>query len=383
MEINYAGGSIMFTDNHYVPAIKWKRGERIALEKLNEQQLEKITPLIEVQPIPYNHQENTFKKSIDEHIENIGKELLTFWSKNLHQPVFIDAHTLFDDSRIDPDITLENGQTPLEFIIDDIESSNIKAIPVTSLQRYTSYHDAIEICLQRYERGLALRLEESDFENFDEFLASLYDFLEIYDTTPENIDLIIDFKEIDPSQGSVYLDKICLLITKFPHLIKWRTFTILSTSMTPNLSYLKTGENSEIPRIEWEIYTNLLKRGLSRFPTYGDYNISSPEWFDFDPRRMNIGANIKYTTDDKFLIFRGRGVRRHGFSQFRKLCTDAINHPNYCGQNFSFGDEYIYNCATDSACSTGNSETWVRVCVNHHLAFVISRLANIPVNVTV
>ncbi|BAQ09965.1 hypothetical protein OXB_1494 [Bacillus sp. OxB-1] len=371
----------MFTESHYVPAIKWKRGERIALENLSTEQLERITPLIEIQPIQYDHKKKRFKKTIDQHLHQIGKELSTFWSQN--RPVFVDAHTLFDDSRIDQEITLNNGQSPLEFISDDIESNNITAIPVTSILRYPSYHDAVEICLERYKRGLALRLEKSDLENFDEFQKILADWLSSYKISPKDVDLILDFKEIDPAGGSLLLDEISLLITKFPYLNEWRTFTILSTSMTPNLSHLKTGSNSEIPRVEWEIYTNLLKRGLSRFPAYGDYNISSPEWFDFDPTVMNIGANLKYTVDDRFLIFRGRGVRQHGFSQFRKLCTDAINHSEFCGQTFSFGDDYIYKCATDSKCSTGNSETWVRVCVNHHLAFVISRLANVPVNATV
>ena len=365
----------MFNHDHYVPAIKWKRGERIALEKLTVQQLEKITPLIEVQPIPFDHKEDEFQKSIDEHLEQFGENLSAFWSPE--RPVFVDAHTIFDDKRIDPEITLENGQTPLEYIVTDIESTNIKAVPVTYLHRLPTYHDSIKSCLQKYNRGLALRLQKSDFENFIEFERELSKWLTFNEINPSDVDIILDFEEIDPNKSSILLDEISLLITKFPHLKSWRTFTILSTSMTPNLSHITTGTNSEMPRVEWEIYTNLLKRGLSRFPAYGDYNIGHPQWVDFDPTKMDRGANIKYTVDNKFLIFRGRGVRRRGFSQMRQLCKDAINHPEYSGRDFSFGDEYIYNCATDPHFSTGNSETWVRVNVNHHLAFTINQLTNV------
>lgn len=368
----------MFDHHHYVPAIKWKRGERVALEKLKTEQLEEITPLIEIQPIPFDHGKNKFKRSLDEHLINIGEDIKSFWSED--RPLFVDAHTLFDDSRISSDITLDNGQTPLEFIINDIENNKIEAVPVTSILRYDSYHDAIEACLKEYNRGLALRLEQRDFENFNKFKGNLSNWLSFYDISPNDVDIILDFKEIDPDKKSTHLDGLTLLIAKFPHIKRWRTFTILSTSMTQGLSQIPTGTNSEIPRIEWEVYTDLLNRGLGRFPSYGDYNIGHPDWFDFDPRKMNIGANIKYTVGDRFLIFRGRGVRQYGFEQMRKLCTDTINHPKYSGKNFSFGDKYIFNCATNPDYSTGNPETWVRVNVNHHLTFIINQLTNIHVN---
>jgi Beta protein len=64
------GGIIMtFTHNHYVPILKWKRGEQTALEKLDNKYKQILTPLIEIQPVQFDHSKGVFKKTIDEHIK--------------------------------------------------------------------------------------------------------------------------------------------------------------------------------------------------------------------------------------------------------------------------------------------------------------------------
>lgn len=370
----------MFNYNHYVPALKWKRGERIALKNLSPKEKENITPLLEIQPIPYNHKEQVFKKTIDKHLENTGSNLSDIWE--LKRPIFIDCHTLFDDKRIDPEILLSNGQSPLEFIIDDIENNGIPAIPVTSLLRYESYHESVQFCVNKYKRGVCLRLFKSDLSDINHLKQGIDNILQYLNVNIEDVDIILDYRQIEPEAKDEIINDLILTIAKFPYLRKWRTFTFLSTSMTPNLSHIPTNTTNELPREEWNIYLELLKQGISRFPSFGDYNVCHPDFFDFDPTKYDRGTNIKYTVENNFIIFRGRGVRKYGFSQMRQICQNVISHQKYCGRNFSFGDEYIYNCANGTE-STGSSETWVRVNVNHHLAFIINQLTNshVPSNV--
>lgn len=369
----------MFDHYHYIPILKWKRGERIALKNLSQEQMESITPLFEIQPIPYDHKLKTFKKTIDKHLENTGDNLSDIWLSN--RPVFVDGHTLFDDQRIDTDITLNNGQTPLEFFIDDIEAKGIPAVPVTSILRYESYHEAVQSCIDKYTRGVCLRLERSDFHDIKKLKLSIDQFLENTGVSVEEVDIIIDFKQINPDEKDSVMDELILIIAKFPYLNQWRTFSFASTSMTSSLSHIPTNTTHEIERIEWDIYSELLNQGIKRLPTFSDYNVSHPDWFDFDPTKYDRGANIKYTVNDKYIIFRGRGVRKHGLGQMQQLCHNAVNHDEFCSKTFSFGDDYIYNCALGQA-STGTSETWVRVNANHHLAFVINCLTNARAGVT-
>lgn len=365
----------MFNHKHYVPILKWKRGERFALAQLTDTQKRLIIPLFEIPPIPYDHQQSRFKKTLDEYLNSFGNDMLDCLTPSKH--IFIDAHTIHDDGRLGSSSTLNNGLPPLEYVISEAQQAGFIAIPVTSLRRYPEYHNAVDNCIQTYGNGVALRLFPSDLEDYPTLIQSLEHWLNGTNSEKNKIDIIIDFKEIDPHNPGSVLNDIFSTLARFPYMNEWRTLTLLSTSMTENLSSIQTGTNSQIPRVEWNIYTQILNSNLTRFPAYGDYTIGHPEWFDFDPVTMNPGANLKYTVDNYFLIFRGHGTRNRGLAQMQGLCQAAIQHHDYCGPQFSFGDEYIMGCANGTL-STGNPETWVRVNVNHHLAFILNSLATIP-----
>ncbi len=366
----------MFDYRHYVPVLKWKRGERYALTQLSDAQKELITPIFEIPPIPYDHQKSVFKKTLDEHLSNFGNDMVDCLP--LSKRIFIDAHTIHDDGRLGSAATLNNNLSPLEHTITEAQQSGFIAIPVTSLLRHPEYHDAVDNCISNYNNGVALRLFPTDLEEYSSFVESLEYWLNGTDVEKKSIDIIIDFQEIDPQNPGSILNNIFSTLARLPYMDEWRTLTLLSTSMTKNLSAIQTGTNSQIPRVEWNIYSQILKSNLTRYPTYGDYNVGHPGWFDFDPVTMNPGANIKYTVDDHFLIFRGHGIKNKGLSQMRGLCNHVIQHPEYCGAQFSFGDHYIMECAKGTF-STGNSETWVRVNVNHHLTFILNSLTSLPV----
>ncbi|TQR27212.1 hypothetical protein C7Y47_23465 [Lysinibacillus sphaericus] len=114
-----------------------------------------------------------------------------------------------------------------------------------------------------------------------------------------------------------------------------------------------------------------------RKPSFGDYNITHPDFVDLDPRIINVAAGIRYTYDDKFYIFRGVGVKSKGFAQMLNICNDVIKHSCYRGNTFSFGDQEIYNCANQTR-SCGNSETWVTAGINHHLTNVSNDISSLP-----
>jgi hypothetical protein len=93
---------------------------------------------------------------------------------------------------------------------------------------------------------------------------------------------------------------------------------------------------------------------------------------------MDMTANIRYTIDGNWLIVKGRGVKKHGYGQFAAICRALVGRPEFCGRNFSTGDAYIADCATN-AVGTGNMTTWRKVGTNHHLTFVVDRIARLPV----
>ncbi|MFJ8516157.1 beta family protein [Lysinibacillus xylanilyticus] len=365
----------MFNQNHYVPILKWKRGERTALEKLTSTVKNNMTPLIEIQPVPFDHKERVFSKTLDQHLAEIGTQVKTAWGQD--KPIFVDVNTLYENGDFSEEV-LQSGQHPVEFIIDEIEANGTKAIPVTGIYRYHSFHSSIKKMNDKYKSGVCLRLEEGEFSDTESLRKEINNFLNYIKEKPENIDIILDYKQILPKQEATHINNIILLLAQFPFISEWRTLTIASTAYPKTLQQIPTDSNGDIPRTEWEVYKKLSALSLGRTPSFGDYNITHPDFVNLDPRVINMAAGIRYTFDNKFYIFRGIGVKNNGFTQMVKICNDVINHTCYRGSTFSFGDNEIYNCANQTRSTNGNAETWVTSGINHHLTIVAQDISNLP-----
>jgi len=67
-----------FDHSHYVPILKGKQGELNALQSTDPKLLTKVTPLVEIPPIPPawpegENQKPVPGKTIDEHIKSVAK----------------------------------------------------------------------------------------------------------------------------------------------------------------------------------------------------------------------------------------------------------------------------------------------------------------------
>lgn len=365
----------MFNHQQYVPILKWKRGERTALENITSTIKSNITPLIEIQPVPFDHKLGDFSKSLDEHLGEVGQQVKDSWGQPT--PVFVDLNTLYNNEDFTED-TLQSGKHFVESVIDDIESNGTPAIPVTGILRYKEFHQAIKDTNNKYNNGICIRLEEADLSDIPELRKNIDNLINSLQIKKDKVDIVLDYKQIIPQQEQTHLNNIILTIARLPHLLHWRTLTLASTAYPSNLRSIPTNSNGSLPRTEWNVYKVLRNSGLARLPAFSDYNISIPNFINVDPRVINMAAGIKYTAGNEFLIFRGMGIKNKGFGQMVQICQNVINHPYYLGINFSVGDKYIYDCA-NSLCSTGNAERWVNVAVNHHLTLVVQDLSNLPV----
>jgi hypothetical protein len=109
-------------------------------------------------------------------------------------------------------------------------------------------------------------------------------------------------------------------------------------------------------------------------PIFGDYGIAHPAPSEVDPRIMRPSASIRYTTEEHWIVPKGRNLRAHGFDQFHAVCESLIKRDDYSGRDFSWGDEFIWNCAHRGS-GPGNLTTWRKVGTSHHLAFVVRQIS--------
>jgi hypothetical protein len=106
--------------------------------------------------------------------------------------------------------------------------------------------------------------------------------------------------------------------------------------------------------------------------------ISNP---DLPPNgQATILAQLRYTTPESYLVYKGEDVHRAGgtgYAQFHTICADLVQRAEFRGENFSHGDQQIAEKAATTG-SPGNAETWRMIGTSHHLETVIDQIANLP-----
>lgn len=355
----------MFNEKHYVPILKWKKGERIALRHLSTDLKSRLTPLIEIAPIDWDYNEECPSKTLSKHLENIGEQLLESWGAE--PPVFIDL------SLLEPSDQMDDGIHPLTFIRQQAMTKKIKIIPVTGANRDDEYQREVNKANKEDAFGICFRITDDDLDDIEYVLGKL---LNSFDVHPEQVDLLIDFDYIPPEDAKKIYISIKSVLNSIPEVDKWRTLTLAGTSFPENLGGFESFSTEEIPRIEWLIWKTLIsKKDVKRPPTFGDYGISNPKLTEIDPRLMRGTANIRYTLNESWLILKGGQIKLHGWEQIYYLAEQLVNDKRYFGQTHCYGDAYIFESLAKKE-RLGGYEVWRRIGTNHHLTLVINQIAS-------
>ena len=363
----------MFTHKHYVPILKAKEGEFKALQETFAATKDLMTPLFEIVDVAWDYEEDTEAKTIDAHLNKVGKKILDGWGNE--RAFFVDSN-LIDSNRKMVDGTTHH----LIYLFNDFRSKSLKPIPTTGLSRIAQYKNAVQAIQAKDKRGVCLRLTSADLANPDLQLAIDTD-LALYGLTAHEVDLVIDWEGINGTNPDVLILPMVTFINTLPYVMDWRTLTISASSFPPDLRDIDANTIDSIPRNEWLIWNKVIGARIKRKPSFGDYSIANPVIADLDPRLITISASIRYTCDDDWLIVRGRSTKVHGWDQYHNLCSNLLRQgiPPYCGATYSWGDKYISDCANPNpTVGTGNATTWRKVANNHHFQKVVVQISSLP-----
>jgi hypothetical protein len=159
---------------------------------------------------------------------------------------------------------------------------------------------------------------------------------------------------------------------------EWRSVVLLGTSMPSMLGgTVAEGTVGELPRREWELWSALKQDSHGRLPTYGDYVVQHPDPpHDAAGGGPSMRANIRYTINGTTLIARGRGsVIQEGREQYRELCQQLVDRPEFAGPDFSRGDAEIAACASGEI-EPGWQNQWRGAGSSHHIRLVTEQLSH-------
>jgi hypothetical protein len=358
----------MSTEPLYVPVLKGKEGEFAALEALDPNIRVRLIPLIEVPGVPYDYANERPSKSLEDHVAGIAERLLRC-CPNL--PLYIDLPWFKEEEN------LANGRVALEAVLTDCAERDVKAIPVISRISSTNYLASAGAHAKTSGLGVCLRLLVEDFEEDIDIAAEIDRLLKSCGANESTSDLVIDLEDLGPeaSRAVLIARSVFSMITGHT---SWRRIILAAASFPEDLSDVDAATITTLPRREWELWKTLHRRpNLLPRPDmiFGDYGISHPVQKEIDPRTMRMSASIRYTTEEKWLVLKGRNVRQYGFDQYFELCKALTRLPEFRGREYSWGDSYIAECAAGRT-GPGNATTWRKVGTNHHLTVVVQEIAN-------
>ena len=353
-------------NNYYVPILKWKRGEQIAIRLLDTNSKHKLLPLIEIPPVKYSWSYKKTKRTLEPYINGVVNSIYTSFGSIR---VFLDLVNIYQEG------LLSNGEHPIENIVNQGSKYELTIVPVVKENSDKDYVKAIQNLLKnKVINEICIRIEKCDFKVVNNTINNI---LKLYSISSAQCHIVIDLKEKTIDDCSTYEVLMPALINNLVDLYNWETITLTVTSFPMTLEKVSRNSYKLLPRIEFNLWKNIYNNPqLQRKIQFGDYCISNPQYIDIDPKKIKINANIRYTISDYYLVCKGIDIKMYGLGQMFDLCSWLINSGYYLGQSYCWGDRYIYDVVNNNK-STGSPEIWHRVGTNHHIQFVVNELSDL------
>jgi hypothetical protein len=334
-----------------MPILKWKTGERIALRELKKCK-SNLIPVIELVD-DYSPEE--FFSELDQYYDG---------------PIYYDTVRCDDD-----------GRNLLQQYVEYAKDKQLSAWPLIY------YNDLLNLKSELDSSRYAVKIpviEDMEGPSTDEILSHI---VQIIDS--KLVDIFFDAGEVKDAQSArmIYTAYKDLFTNNHRQLTTFKHIVICLTSFPEQLA-VDSGDTAIYERFDWKIFSKLIKIFSGKdnynnlaFSDYGVTKFTDTE-MDFRLLRYGILPKVKYTTNDNYIVHKGKKNRLRDtyIRSYIDISKDIIRSEYYFGEDFSYGDAFIYEKATIENPKPGSSTNWVACCANHHLTVVIEQLSNLLVS---
>jgi hypothetical protein len=341
----------------YVPILKGRQGELIALQDIGPVARRAMVPLVEVVPPA----EDVGVDAVDKACTDIAKKLADRYSG---WPLMLDAG-LFDLAQE------YRSQTVVGLLADWARSTGLDAQPVVRLDDPAPAIADAGRAHEQDGRGLSIRLLSDDLdedaEDVDEAVAAVLSRAGVART---DVDLLLDLGAVDGDiavRGGASL--VRALLRGLDAVDEWRSVTVAAGGFPIDLSQFTARVVGERPRFDAQLFDAVRSKRLPREVDYGDYAIAHPVLATgpgYPPP-----PQLRYTVADNWLVLKGRRNDPQGNAQFHWICDTIAARPDFAGARLGRADEFI---AAGAPGKGGNGSTWRALGTTHHLDFVAARL---------
>lgn len=351
--------------NNYIPFLKLKSNEIMALKELDTDLQNEIIPFFDIAKKQEVLTEEEFVKNIE-----------TMKNKIINHLKYIQAFYL-DNFDIDTNFTV-NGDASYKYILNQFD--DMPLIPVVGLDRDIGHINAV-IDAKRIDMikssKLAIRVTNEDFINFKLVENDIDDFLGEVITLFEQIDLIFDCRYCVNLDYTNIATNIVNFVREFTFKFDTNKIIITGTSIpVPIGEAVEPNNTKDLERKEIEIYQ--IARSMYDFGDLylGDYTIVGADYSDTDlPANMMqnvMTAKTVYSYHNLHYIQRGGALRTHprGNKQFNDQSLMLVSKPFFRGKDYSFGDNFIEEKSRD----IGNNVmpgTILKPTINAHMTYML------------
>jgi hypothetical protein len=359
----------MFGINQYVPILKGKEGEFMALQRLSPEVRAGLTPFIDVQ-------------QREKAPQWIAKKLLKSWG--VMRPIFLDFRYLSPS----PETLLDSH--PIVEMAQLARDQELRVIIALGHERSDEYVAAVRRAREICSCQVCVRLTPESMSDLAFLRDGIPKLLEQAGAVQQFAHLLLDFGFVEPHEVNAKAALAVRALTTVKNLHAYSSVILVATGFPFNLMGIPM--DHVIDRTEVALWDRVRDAGVPRVPIFGDYGIAHPEVDNtMDPRKMNPSPSVRYTAEGKWVIIKRRSkkrkskptkgkvaTRKRDYTPFLQVCRDLMGQDVYCGREFSRGDEEIFRIArgTKKEPGPGSPTVWRRIGTNHHLSFVVLREAN-------
>lgn len=340
----------------YCPIIKGKVNDIRAFAFVSQVLAPSVVPLYELPPFKPTDDPETVLSKFALRLRKLGGERRSY----------------IDFPLLRPGSTVTTGEPALAAAYGQLNMLQVSFQPVFGFDRDDTLWSTV-IDQARRAGGLLLRLDTDDLDFPQDTIDQIAD-LRTRGQDLRQLDVMVDHRSLVPggdvmtaaSATADFIDRLCSSIPV-------RSVLIAGSSAPKTVSDVERDSYGAVTRRELSLWAHVASERLPIRPIYADYGVIHPDFTDQTPS-THINGKIRYTEGSTFHIYRGHSLRQGDkFEQYRTLSSAVSRSRHYQGSSFSYGDRYIYECATGHS-GTGNAGTWVLVDQNHHITYATQQL---------
>jgi hypothetical protein len=278
-----------------------------------------------------------------------------------------------DSSELEPDFRLRGGVHPLARAAASVIAAGVRPIAVTGLHRDDEHRsEALSIAKAQGSPGLCVRLDATDVSTATLTYRRISDLLKADSVEPKDVYVLLDLQCLF-GQDQEAVSKQVLRFLKFLEGETWAGILVGGYGLPDQLSSAcATNDQAYLRRIEQDVFRDAALAEMTTPRWFADYTVLSPAFVEIDGRLISkvMAPKALYALDNVWFVVRGGAFSSHpdGYGQYFSLADEIVALDEFCGADFSYGDQYISD-RHDREGTPGSPGSWITACVNHHVSF--------------